>query len=257
MSERDELVFSGQIDEFAQDRRQFQKWREREHNGLEDDQQTEQSDIVTFYLLFLADGYENGDLAARAVALVFLLRPDLLSHQTYAGVAKQLRVAPSVLLRAVRTLRDTGVVGPVRNLIKPAKLTHGQLRARRFRLWKDHLERVDLARKLISSERALSADKKSIPPYSCMEQMPSAKRLRAAKRTLALASPIMIQHALEMAAFDAALGIQPMDKSADTNRPSDQELLNDRQRSEAEAALRLARIHQSAAERVLRSKGGA
>lgn len=203
---RNDFVFSGDAEDLARDRDEFRKWTQRDRNT--ETSRAEEPDTVSALLLYLADGYETGSLAARAAAVLLFIRPDLVGARNYREIAHKLGVGPAALIRAVRLLRETV---PLKGGLQPPRtsqtrlLSLGQIRARRRMLWAEHLERMAEARKIAANELAREQVRKRRNLYDLQTQ----RRLRTATRTLALAPHLAAAAARDMAEFDRALGIPP------------------------------------------------
>jgi len=150
-----DFIFAGDAGEHFNGVRELERFREEQRNGAPEEHQSEAADPVTALLLYLADGYETGSLAARAVAFLLLVRPDLVRGETYKQIGDRLGVGPSSVLRAVRIFRETVPIQGMTDRLQTSKsrlLSIGQIRARRRQLWLEHVERIAEARKLVRRE---------------------------------------------------------------------------------------------------------
>lgn len=210
---RDDLRFSGDGASIEQDLREVQKFREVDRNGPVTAHQSEEADSITALLLYLADGYEAGNLAARAAALLLFVRPDLVGARGYRQMAHKLGIGPASLIHAVRLLRQTV---PIKGGFQPARtsqtrlLSLGQIQARRRMLWAEHLERMAEARKVARRELAREQVRNERSRTRAYLDRKTQNRLRVAVKTLTLAPHLAHVAAREMADFDRALGIPPV-----------------------------------------------
>jgi hypothetical protein len=217
MSDFDELVFAGDTDGFTQDRRQLEKWREREHNGIEDTQQSEQADAVTAVLLYLADGYESGNLAERAAVALLFIRPDLIGKTSLRAMAKKLGVSVSLLSKLIRLFRETvpHIPGDTTRVqtSKARFFSLAQMRQTRRRLRLEHLQRMADARRTVRDELAKVLGEKRRIALSTLAML---DRPKVEKRILILNTLSSSLHPLDaarqMREFDEALGLTEVTK---------------------------------------------
>ncbi len=87
------------------DRAAIGRWEEsaRESTGARSENV---ADAIGAVLRFLADGLSIGNLSARAVALLLVVRPDLVSGCSYAALAEEIQDTEQSIKRAVSELRD-------------------------------------------------------------------------------------------------------------------------------------------------------
>jgi len=91
---------------YRSDAAEFSRWRDAQRGGTESDCPSPTAELLEVVLLFLSDGYSSGNLAQRAVALVLLVRPDLMPGASYAKIADRLGCEVSSVKRCVRILRE-------------------------------------------------------------------------------------------------------------------------------------------------------
>ncbi len=205
-----DLRFAGDTGALIRDQHAVDKFNQGQRNGESPAHQHEQADPITSLLLYLADGYECGNLAVRAAVFLVFVRPELLSDSSYRSMAKRLGVNPSSFVQAVRLFRET--VPALTSGFSEARtsknrlLSLGQIRLRRRKLWLEHIERMAEARRIASTELARMAVKEH---RRRSRDSAYRKRLRVARATIALAGPILKAQAAEMARFDEELGINP------------------------------------------------
>ncbi|MBX3738011.1 MAG: hypothetical protein KF715_15055 [Candidatus Didemnitutus sp.] len=87
------------------DREAVRAWEEshRESTGSRSE---EAAEVVGALLRFLADGLSLGNVAARAVALLVVVRPDLVNGCSYGELADEIRDTEQGLKRAVAQVRE-------------------------------------------------------------------------------------------------------------------------------------------------------
>lgn len=100
------LDFAGDTAAAAQDAAQFQGWsNSRRVDGVREDR-AEESDVLTSFFLYLADGFQAGNLPSRAAALLLFFRSDLVPAASYGEVAARLGLGRDSVANAMRILRD-------------------------------------------------------------------------------------------------------------------------------------------------------
>lgn len=187
------------------DRYSFEAWKEESGREKREDlrsvKRKDEADPVAGLLLFLADGYALGvrTLALRAAVFVMLMRPDLLGDSP-AEAAEKLGYKVGTVRRAIRVLRELApglAAGFVSSQTSQARLVAlGQIRRRRRELALADLEALAMARRNHAAERVKLVRDKA-----------EERRLRVARRTLALASEIQRAAAKDMRDFDLRLRV--------------------------------------------------
>jgi hypothetical protein len=91
------------------DRRQVQRWEEERRSEDRDEigDDPSGSSVLDALLLYLADGYENGSLAVRAVVFILLVRPQLLAGETNSQIAERIGCAAHQLSVYREILRES------------------------------------------------------------------------------------------------------------------------------------------------------
>lgn len=206
MSFKDE---SADLERWRSDRRDFDTWQDAERSDLEDAAPRDSNPLADL-LVFLSDGFHTGTLAARSLAFLYVLRPDLLAIDTEAGtvsaVAGKANLTPRQLTEAIRGLRETAPeLDQVMRNVRTSRarfLALAELKAHRRSLIRRDREVMAKARADLAPERVRKHRKHA-------REWDERKRLRVARQLLSLADPLLKAAAEDMRAFDRSLGLCP------------------------------------------------
>lgn len=213
-------------EQWIADRRSFEAWRDDQRQCHDDEPTDERGNSLDGLFVFLADGYETGTLAARAVALLLFARPDLLGGDDYTAIAARLGVSVSQLGHTVRLFRESmpdfkGGYRPaqtsrnrlvslaeIRSHSRRLKMERVEDRKRRRELHMEQVEAEACARKALARERVQKRQKRA-------RDHAAHKRLEIARKTLAAWG---ILHAVEVKRWDDME--RDLQELADMPRPS-------------------------------------
>lgn len=176
-------------EQFVADRSAFRTWKEAQRH---DDEPADVGNPLDGLFVFLADGYEAGTLAARAVAFLLFARPDLLGGDDYKAIADRLGVGVNAVAEAVRAFREA--MPDFKGGYRPAQtsrnrlLALAELRARRRELRVQQMEAEASARRALARERVQKGQKRA-------RDHAARKRMVVARKTLAAWG---ILHAVEV-----------------------------------------------------------
>ena len=202
---------------FLEDRGALECWEDIERNGASDPGRD--SNPLADLLVFLSDGFHTGTLLARALAFLWVLRPDLVQGEGGAAsvdaVAGKAGLSRLQLYSAVRQLRTTApeLDQVMRNVCtsRARFLALAEIKARRRKLDMADKEAMAEARLALAHERVKEGRKRS-RDYAqrnrrTIEEKRLAKRLRVARQMLALADPLFKKAAEDFRAFDRSMGL--------------------------------------------------
>lgn len=191
---------------FREDRSAVHRWKDEERNGVADPGRD--SNPLADLLVFLSDGFHTGTLLARALAFLWVLRPDLVTGEGGAAsvnaVAEKAGLSPVQLLGAVRQLRTTAPeLDQVMRNVRSSRtrfLALAEIKARRRKLDLQDKEAMAEARRTLAPERVRRSRDKVLE-----------KRIRVARQVLALADPLLKAAAEDFRAFDRSMGLKPVE----------------------------------------------
>ena len=193
-------------DTFVSDQREFERWGVDQRNEPESERD---SNPFADLLIFLSDGYQRGTLLARALAFLWVLRPDLVAAdggaQSVDAVASKAGVSRIALMTAVRHLRTTApeLDQAMRGVhtSRARFLALAQMKAKRRELHLKDAQRMADARLELAHERVRKGRKYARDDYE-------RRRLKVARKLLAMADPILKKAAADMREFDRSMGLK-------------------------------------------------
>lgn len=213
-------VRSGKED-FVRDRREFERWEIDGRNELDAERQ---SNPLADLLVYLSDGYHKRTLLARAVAFLWVLRPDLVAGdggaQSIDAVASKAGISRLALTTAVRHLRTTAPeldqVMRGTHTSRARFLAIAQMKARRRELDLKDKETMMEARRALAHERVRSQRKRAREwaqenyPRLRKDILTDAekRRLKVARQVIAMADPLLKKAAEDMREFDRSMGLK-------------------------------------------------
>jgi hypothetical protein len=199
---------SKNLDLWREDRHSFSRWSEdqRVDNG---DSDLGASNPLADLLVFLSDGFHTGTLHARALAFLFVLRPDLLAFDLEGGtcraVAAKAGLSEAQLACALRDLRESAPeVDQAMRHVRTSRarfLALAELKSHRREILRKDRETMAKARCELAPERVRQRRKRA-------REWEEGKRLRVARQVLALADPLLKAAAEDMRAFDRSMGLK-------------------------------------------------
>lgn len=208
-------------DTFISDQHELARWRTDQRNERDAERA---SNPLADLLVFLADGFQTGTLQARALAFLWVLRPDLVAAeggaQNVDAVSAKAGLSRQQLTTAVRHLRTTAPeLDQVMRNVQTSRarfLALAEIKARRRKLDQQDRETMAEARRALAHER-VRAGRKHAREWA-RENYPrlredilteaERRRLKVARQVLALADPLLKAAAADMRAFDRSMGLK-------------------------------------------------
>lgn len=205
------------VEAFKGDRRDFERWREDCRNEVEGDESPsfDVGEVLAPLLVYLADGYATGVIAKRAVALLVVVAPHLLSDVSYSEIAERLGCRPHDITCQVRVLREAmpALKGGFRRE-QTSTSRFVSLNQLRYAARNKRLTGVDEARKRHYDEcQRASALKRELAEQKRLANELRFKRVEAKKAANARALEAMRE-------FDRVTGLCPEIPRRDEGQPS-------------------------------------
>lgn len=196
------------LDQWKSDRDEFKRWRDADRET--DDEPARESNPLADLLVFLSDGYHTGTLQARALAFLWVLRPDLVAVDKRSGtckaVAEKAGLTVPQLSSAIGILRRTAPdLDQVMRAVRTSRarfLALAELKAHRRLVALKDREKMAQTRLQLAPER-VRKDRQRRRDWA------ELRRVRVARQVLALADPLLKAAAQDMREFDRRLGLCP------------------------------------------------